>query len=180
VLYSFNDSPDVPLKSHWRACRASIDNHAFDVFLAEKLQRVISDFAMFDDPHERLAALVDRTKRIPPLPPGDRIDANRVHGCVSVVWLVSELREGRCYFRSDAESPIVRGLVAFVSDFYDATPVSELATSDVDPLEALDLVRNLSPTRRNGLAATRAAILEFARKSQSIPFGSPTSAGESR
>ena len=150
------------------------------MFLADKLQRVISDFAMFDDPHERLAALVDRTRKIPPLPAEERTDANRVHGCVSVVWLVSELREGRCFFRSDAESPIVRGLVAFVSNFYDDTPVSELTATDIDPLEALDLMRNLSPTRRNGLAATRKAILEFARKAESLPLGSPTPSGETR
>ena len=31
-----------------------------------------------------------------------------------------------------------------------------------DPLEALDLAKNLSPTRRNGLASARATIRAFA------------------
>ena len=52
--------------------------------------------------------------RLAPLPPNERVDANRVRGCVSVVWLVGEIREERCYFRGDAESPVVRGLVVHV------------------------------------------------------------------
>jgi cysteine desulfuration protein SufE len=133
------------------------------VFLADKLQRLRDDLAVFDDPHERLATIVDRAKRTPPLPAADRIDANRVHGCVSVVWLIGETRNDRCYFRSDAESPIVRGLVVFLCDFFNDAPVTEVAASDLEPLEALDVIRNLSPTRRNGLAAARRTIRDYAQ-----------------
>jgi cysteine desulfuration protein SufE len=137
------------------------------VFLDEKLQRVVDDLAVVDDPQERLSMLVDRARRIPPLPAEDRIDANRVRGCVSVVWLAGELRGGRCYFRGDAESPVVRGLVVFLCDFFNAAPADELAGSDLDPLAVLGVTRNLSPTRRNGIAAARRVIREFAQKSQS-------------
>ena len=47
---------------------------------------------------------------------------------------------------------------------FNATPPAEILATDADPLEALDLMRNLSPTRRNGLAAVRATILDFARR----------------
>jgi cysteine desulfuration protein SufE len=134
------------------------------VFLAAKLQRMIEDLAILEDPQERLSALVDRARRQPPLPPAERIDANRVHGCVSVVWLVAETRDDRCYFRSDAESPLVRGLVAFLADFFSDASLAEIAASDLEPLDALGVTRNLSPTRRNGLAATRQAIRAFARR----------------
>ena len=138
------------------------------MFLADKLQRLHDDFAVLDDPHERLAALVDRTKRTPPLPAEDRVDANRVHGCVSVVWLISEVREKRCYFRSDAESPMVRGLVAFLCDFFTGAFVDDVASSDLEPLETLEVMRNLSPTRRNGLVAVRNAIRAFARQAAGV------------
>jgi cysteine desulfuration protein SufE len=142
------------------------------VFLAEKLRHVIDDFSMLEDPQDRLSTIVDRAKRIPSLPPSERTEANRVRGCVSVVWLVSEMREGRCHFRSDAESPVVRGLVAFLCEFFSGTPAAEIATSNLEPLDALDLTRNLSPTRRNGLTAARKAIQTFAEQSvhrQSTP-----------
>ena len=135
------------------------------MFLADKLQRVLADFAVFDDPQERLTALVDQATKAPRLPPEERIDANRVHGCVSVVWLVGYQHSGRCYFSGDAESPVVRGLVVFLCDFFSGAPAAEVAGSDIEPLEALHLTRNLSYTRRNGLAAARQAIREFAKKS---------------
>ncbi|HUR59559.1 MAG TPA: SufE family protein [Opitutaceae bacterium] len=131
--------------------------------LTQKLQRLVEDLAVLDDPQERLGLVVDRAKKIPPLPPADRTDANRVHACISVVWLIGELREGRCYFRSDAESPVVRGLVVLLCEFFSGFPPAALAASNVDPLDALGLTQHLSPTRRNGLAAARTAIRAFAQ-----------------
>jgi cysteine desulfuration protein SufE len=133
------------------------------VFLAEKLQRLIDEFADLVDPQERLAVIVDRAKRMPALAANERIDANRVRGCVSVVWVVGEVRAGTCRFRGDAESPLVRGLVAFLCDFFTGAPAAEVATSNLDPLDALGLVHNLSPTRRHGLAAARQAIRAHAQ-----------------
>jgi len=134
------------------------------VTLAEKQQQLIEDFAVIYDPDERLSLAIDRVKKRPPLAAIHRIDANRVHGCVSVVWLVSELRDGRCHFQAEAESPVVRGLIGLLCDFFSGATPSEIVASDADPLEALGLTRHLSPTRRNGLAATRAAIRAFAAK----------------
>jgi cysteine desulfuration protein SufE len=134
------------------------------VFLAEKLQHIIDDFAVYDDPQERLGSVIDRAKKIPPLPPSDRTDANRVRGCVSVVWLAGSVRHGRCYFRSDADSPVVRGLLAFLVEFFNGATVAEVAASDAQPLDALDLTRHLSPTRRNGLMAARNTIRTFAQE----------------
>ena len=134
------------------------------MFLADKLQRLIADFAVLEDSHERLAALVNRAQRIPPMPAAERVDANRVHGCVSVVWIAATVREQRCFFRGDAESPVVRALVVFLCDFFSGAPVDEVARSDLEPLDALDVTRNLSPTRRNGLTAVRKAIRAFAQQ----------------
>jgi cysteine desulfuration protein SufE len=62
--------------------------------------------------------------------------------------------------------PVVRGLVVFLCDFFSGAPIAEVAASDLEPLEALQLTRNLSPTRRNGLAAARRTIRQFAQKLQ--------------
>lgn len=130
--------------------------------LAEKQQQLIEDFLLIENPQERLSAVVDRARRLKPLPDTERTDAHRVPGCVSQVWLVGELRDGRCHFRCDAEGPLVKGLVALLCEFFtDAVP-TEITASTVDPLAALGLLQNLSPTRQNGLAAVRAAIHRFA------------------
>lgn len=136
------------------------------MILTEKLQRLAEDFSVLPDAQERLAAVVDRARRLTPLAAADRSEDHRVHGCVSVVWVIGERRGERCHFRSDAESPLVRGLVAFVCDFFSDAPAAEIAATDADPLETLGLARNLSPTRRNGLAAVRATIQAFAKNQE--------------
>ncbi len=131
--------------------------------LAEKLQQLRDDTLVIEDPQERLAFIIDRARRIPPLSAADRSDDHRVRGCVSVVWIVCELHAGRCRFRFDANSPVVRGLLALLCAFYaDATP-TEIVAHDADPLAELGLLAALSPTRRNGLASARARIRDFAR-----------------
>lgn len=132
--------------------------------LAERLTQFTEELAPFDDPQERLAFVVDRAKRFASLPAGERTDANRVRGCVSVVWLTGEVRDGLCVFRFEADSPVVRGLLALLCDFFNGCPAAEVAASEIDPLEALGLIRHLSPTRRNGLASARARIRELARQ----------------
>lgn len=130
--------------------------------LAEKQQQLIDDYGIIDDPQERLAAIVDRVRQIPPLPENERTEANRVKGCVSLAWIVAETRDGRCHFRSDSDSPLVRGLLKLLCDFYSDAPPAEVAATEPALLEKLGLARNLSPTRLNGLRSVRAIIRDFA------------------
>lgn len=145
--------------------------------LTRKLQKIVEDLAVVDDPQERLALLVDRARHLPAMPASERTPERRVVGCVSTVWLAGESREGRCHFRCDAESPVVRGLVAFLCEFFSGFTPEAILASDPDPLEALGIARNLSPTRRNGLNAARAAIRRFAAsQTHARPEGTPASA----
>jgi cysteine desulfuration protein SufE len=125
-------------------------------------QLLVESLLHHHDRHERLSAIVERTRRLPHFPAEERIRANRVQGCSSAVWLICELTEGRCRFRSDADSPVVRGLVALTADFFSHSTPSEILTGKADPIELIDLNRYLTPTRRHGLAAVSAAIHAFA------------------
>jgi len=128
----------------------------------EKQQVLVDDLNIIEDPQERLTIVVDRARSHAALSETERTDANRVPGCISQVWLISELRDGRCHFRCDAEGPLVKGLVALLCDFFNDTTPTETAHNTADPLAELGLLKNLSPTRQNGLAAVQAAISKFA------------------
>ena len=95
--------------------------------LAEKQQQMIDDLALIENPQERFAAVVDRAKTRPPLPEADRTEANRVKGCVSLAWITEEVRDGRCHFRCDADSPLVRGLLVLLCDLYSGATPAEVA-----------------------------------------------------
>ena len=123
---------------------------------------MIEDLALIEDAQERLSAVVDRARSRPPLPETERTDANRVKGCVSLAWIVGEVRDGRCQFRCDADSPLVRGLLVLLCDLYSEATPAEVAATEPALLEQLGLAQNLSPTRLNGLRSVRAKIRDYA------------------
>jgi len=134
----------------------------FSVTLPEKQKQLVEDFLIIPDAQERLTAIVDQARQSPPLDTAERTESNRVQGCISLAWVTGEIRDGRCFFRSDADSPLVRGLLKLLCDFYSDAPPDEVATTEPTLLEDLGLARNLSPTRLNGLRSVRAKICDFA------------------
>jgi cysteine desulfuration protein SufE len=132
------------------------------VELREKLDRLRDELAPFDDPQERLSHLVDRARRGPRLAPEERTDANRVTGCVSVVWLAGTAGPGGCAFRAHADSPVVQALLALLCDFFSGAQAADVAACELDPLAELGISRGLSPTRVNGLASARTRLRAIA------------------
>lgn len=130
--------------------------------LAEKQQQTIDDLLLIDDPQERLAFIVDRARSRPPLPEAERTEANRVAGCVSPAWVAGALRDGRCHFHTDADSPLVRGLLALLGDFYSGAAPADIVATEPELIGKLGLARTLSPTRLNGLRSAGAKIRAFA------------------
>ncbi len=134
--------------------------------LEEKQQQLIDRLRLIEDSHERLAAITNRGKKWPSPGDKDRTDDHRVPGCMSRVWLIGDLQDGRCRWRMDADSPLVKGLVALLCEITDgATPV-DLAGFQPGIIEALGLDRQLSPTRLNGLNAVAETMRAFARHHQ--------------
>ena len=132
--------------------------------VAEKQSALIDDFSFIEDQQERLAAVVSRARRLPPLPDSAKTESNRVTGCISQVWITGELVDGRLRLRADADSPLVKGLVALLIELYDnATPADIVATEPV-VFEKLDLLQTLTLTRKNGLSAVRAQIKSIAQR----------------
>jgi cysteine desulfuration protein SufE len=128
----------------------------------EKQQALIDQYGIIDDVQERLTLLMDRARRMASLPEGEKTEAARVHGCSSRVWVVSSVEEGRCRFRTDADSALVRSLAALVCEIYDGASAAEVRAVEPRVLEELQILPNLSPTRRHGLQQIRRTILEFA------------------
>lgn len=124
---------------------------------------MIDDLLLIEDAQERLAAVVDRAKSRPPLPASERTEDNRVKGCISAAWITGECRDGRCHFRGDADSPLVRGLVLLLADLYSDAAPAEVVEVEPELLEKTGLARGLSPTRLNGLRSVRAKIRDFAQ-----------------
>lgn len=125
--------------------------------LEEKQAALIEGLNLITDPQERLTAVVSQTQN-QGLPEQEKLEENRVRGCISRVWLVCSVQKGMCFFRSDADSPIVRGLVGLLCDLYSGFPPAQVRAVEPQIWIRCGFDRILSPTRLNGLRAVRDRI----------------------
>jgi len=130
---------------------------------AEQAQQDIAEeFALFGDWSERYQYLIDLGKRLPPFPEACKIEAYRVHGCQSMVWLVPSGDAGKMHFEATSDSAIVSGLLALLLRVYSDRPAREIVATEPQFIATIGLAKHLSPTRSNGLAATLARLKEYA------------------
>jgi|SRR5688572_25310287 len=130
--------------------------------LAQKKQELIDDLSLLPSAQDRLMYVVDRAKKSPPLPEGLRNAETRVEGCLSNLWFIPEFKEGKCYFRVDADSHIVRGIAVVLAEFYSGHPPAEILQNDPAFLSTVGITQHLSPNRRNGLSRLWEKIRGFA------------------
>jgi cysteine desulfuration protein SufE len=109
---------------------------------------------------ERYRYVIDLGKDLAPLSDAERSDANKVRGCASQVWLVTEPQaDGTLKFRGDSDAHIVRGLIAIVLRLYSGRSPTEIVSFDAESaFETLGLRGALSQQRSNGLASMVARI----------------------
>jgi cysteine desulfuration protein SufE len=129
---------------------------------SDRQAAIRATLSLIDDPQERLTVATTWKTGMSPLKADERTESHLVRGCLSRVWLASEMESGQCRFRVDADSPLVRGLVTLLCGIYDGATPAEVLAEEPIVMEELGILRNLSPTRQNGLAAVRRALVEFA------------------
>lgn len=121
-------------------------------------REIIEEFDLFDDWTGRYQYLIDLGRKLPPLSDPERIDANKVDGCQSQVWIVVSGDAERLDLRAASDSAIVSGLVALLLRVYSGHAAREILDTDPSFINAIGLGKHLSPTRSNGLVAMVKAI----------------------
>ncbi len=112
---------------------------------------------------QRARLLMQWGDRLPALSDVDKINANRVHGCESQVWLIGTLQDGHWQFAASSDARLIRGLVALLLARVNGLSAAELQQVDLpDWFNQLGLARQLSPSRSNGLNAVLQRMRELA------------------
>ncbi len=82
------------------------------------IDEINENFALLDEWDDRYRYLIELGRMLPPLPDAARIDANKVQGCASQVWLTTDVERGPSgpvlSFVGDSDAHIVRGLIAIL------------------------------------------------------------------
>ncbi|KAA0945022.1 SufE family protein [Pseudomonas sp. ANT_H14] len=119
---------------------------------------------------QRARLLMQWGERLPALPDADKVDANLVQGCESLVWLVGHLQDGHWQFSASSEARLIRGLVALLLARVNGLSAVELQAVDLPGwFEQLGLSRQLSPSRSNGLNAVLQRMRALSLYSENRP-----------
>ncbi len=129
------------------------------------IDSLVEDFSLLDEYDDRIRYVIELGKTLPPLSEDERTEANKVRGCASQVWLVTEAaRNGTAEqpvlsFRGDSDAHIVRGLIAILLTAYSGRKAGEITSADPEALLArIGLRDHLTAQRSNGLSSMVARI----------------------
>jgi cysteine desulfuration protein SufE len=124
------------------------------------LDELADEFELLGDWEERYRYVIELGRDLAPLSDAERSEGNKVRGCASQVWLVTEPQDdGTIVFRGDSDAHIVSGLIAILLRLYSGRPAGDIAAFDAKAaLDRLGLSEALSSQRSNGLKAMVARI----------------------
>lgn len=131
--------------------------------LEEKKQRIVEDLSFIEDPHERLAYIIDIGKTADGIEDSLKTDQYRIEGCISNLWLVPTLEDGKCFYRADSDAMITKGFASLLCQLYSGHAPKEIVTIDPSFLSEVGVTQHLSPNRRNGLTQVGDRIMSFAK-----------------
>ena len=131
------------------------------------LEEIFEEFADLDRQDQSLY-LLELGDELPELPVVARTDENKVHGCQSQVWLITDIDgaddSARFTIVADSDSNIVRGLIAILEASYNGKTAREILQYDIDAVfHRLNLQQHITPQRRNGLRGMVDRVSKLAR-----------------
>ncbi|KFC71397.1 Sulfur acceptor protein SufE for iron-sulfur cluster assembly [Devosia sp. LC5] len=124
----------------------------------QAFQDIAENLSFLDDWEDRYRYIIELGQALPKLTDEERSPENKVHGCVSQVWLAAQTtqRDGQTIltYRGESDAMIVQGLVAVLLALYSGRPAQDIAATDAITLfDKLGLREHLTTQRSNGLVA---------------------------
>lgn len=118
--------------------------------LAARETLALAELRAIPNPQQRLVVLIGLAPADPP--PGLCVEAHRVSGCLSALWIRGTVEAGCCRFESHSDSRIVHAVVAWLCRVYDGCAAEEILGCTSSLVADAGLSALLTRNRRNALA----------------------------
>ena len=133
------------------------------------LDEIRDELAECDSTNDRLSYLIELGDCLEDFPQEQCIEANRVLGCQSMVWLTHQLQGDVLRFQATSDAPMVRGLVAILLAAYSGkSPQDILAFPVQEFFASIELSSFVSPMRSNGLNSMVQRVQQLAKVASNV------------
>ena len=123
--------------------------------VSEKFNELKDLFNLFDNPKDKYIQLMDMGRKSQELLPEERNDKNKIYGCTSQAWVVTDSYDNGTYFlRTDSDAQIVKGLLSVLSNICDGESLETIdSINGSDILSTVGLNGAISSQRMNGFSS---------------------------
>ena len=131
----------------------------------EKYDEFVGNLELLDDEDMRFEYIIDVGKKADDaaFPEAMKVDANLMHGCMSKVWIIDRVDDGRHYFSGFSDAIIVKGLVTMMTESFSGLTGDELDALNEDHVRKLNLGA-LTTQRQVGMLAMLAHLQKLGRR----------------
>ena len=136
--------------------------------IQEREDEIIEAFSFFDTWEEKYEYIIDLGKKLPPLDEKYKVEENIIKGCQATVWLASDYKAGKVFFKADSDALIVKGLVSMLISVLSGHTPDEILNAKLDFIREIGMMTHLAQTRSNGLLSMIKQIKNYALVYKSI------------
>ncbi|MEO9022186.1 MAG: SufE family protein [Ginsengibacter sp.] len=136
--------------------------------IKEREEEITDEFSLFDSWEEKYEYIIDLGKKLEPLDDKFKVGENIIKGCQSTVWLASEFKEGKVFFKADSDAMIVKGLVSMLIKVLSGHAPDNILNAKLDFIKDIGMMSHLAQTRSNGLVAMIKQIKNYALAYKSV------------
>ncbi|MEO8824011.1 MAG: SufE family protein [Ginsengibacter sp.] len=130
--------------------------------ITEREEEITEDFSLFDSWEEKYEYIIDLGKKLEPLEEKFKVRENIIKGCQSTVWLASEFKDGKLYYKADSDALIVKGLISMLIKVLSNNTPDDILNAKLDFINDIGMMTHLAQTRSNGLLSMIKQIKNYA------------------
>ena len=119
-------------------------------FGSPALDKMIERLKSTSDHRRRYEYVLWLAKKLPELPEELHIDSLKVSGCISKVYVLGELSDGKVYWKGYSDALITKGLLSFLIEGLNNLTPDEILNIDESFIKETGLNSSLTPSRANG------------------------------
>ena len=136
--------------------------------IKEREEEIIEEFSLFDTWEEKYEYIIDLGKKLEPLDEKFKVGENIIKGCQATVWLTSEFKNGKVFYKADSDAVIVKGLVSMLIKVLSGHEPDQILEAKLDFIKDIGMMTHLAQTRSNGLLSMVKQIKNYALAYKSV------------
>ena len=121
-----------------------------NTFGSAELDKIVSKLSSCSDPKKRYEYLLFLAKKLPDLPLDSLDPSNKVNGCISQVYVICELNDGKLSWKGFSDALITKGMLSLLIKGLNNLTPQEVIGIDPSFISATGLKTSLTTSRANG------------------------------